>query len=131
MRDLPNNFNCMEHFEEPKNEAPKDAMNEFRAEIAGIKKHDEETGGPAHLFDVNPDELKEEDIAAWALIKGGDVTHEDIAEYRKKFYDENGQLKEGTPKSRTDFLAFIANKAMPITMMREMSALKEKEKKEQ
>lgn len=121
----------MEHFEESKNEAPRDNMSEFRKEIAEIKAHDVAEGAPAHLFDVNPEELKEEDIVAWALVKGGEVTHEDIAEYRKKFYDENGQLKEGTPKSRTDFLAFIANKAMPITMMRELREMKEKEKKEQ
>lgn len=121
----------MGNFEEPKKDIARDNINEFRKEIAEMKARDIAKGEPAHLFDVNPEELKEEDVEAWALVKGGEVTNEDIAEYRRKFYDEHGVLKDETPKSRTDFLAFIANKAMAITMMRELQELKKKEKKEE
>lgn len=111
----------VEEVNQNNNQEEKDKkLQEFRQEISAIKARDLQNKGPAHLFEVNPDELIEEDMIMWQKIKDESITAEDIDDYRMAILDEDGNLREGVSESRYDFYAFIVNKAMVLLLNRQL-----------
>lgn len=100
-------------------------LKEFQQEISLIKERDLRNKGPAHLFEVDPAELEEEDMIMWQKIKDESITPEDLDDYRMSFLDEEGNLRDGVSRNRYDFYAFIANKAMVILVGRQLKKDKE------
>lgn len=92
----------------------------FIEEIEKIKREDLERGTPAHLFDVNPQNLTMEDAAIWQKVKDGSILPEDFKRYDLNFKDEKGERREDIPIDRLRFRAFIANKAQVIFTERQL-----------
>lgn len=80
-----------------------------------MKENEETAGKTAHFVDLDPRELTLEDMRIWDEIKKETITREKFNEYKKLLIDEKtGNPKKDIPASRLEFMAFIANKAIPL-----------------
>lgn len=89
-------------------------VEKFRKEINQMKEKDIKQEKPAHLFEVNPEELILKDAEIWERVKNETVTKDDFQTYKSEFIDKEGNFRENLPKSRLKFLQFIANKVNVI-----------------
>ena len=107
-----------------------DEMELFRQGVEQYRKGEQEkTISTGHFDnpDFNPAELTLEDKEVWDKIQDGSIDAQTFAEYRQEVESEEGQKVEaGQYSSRSDFLAFVANKATGIIAKKQLEALKTK-----
>jgi uncharacterized coiled-coil DUF342 family protein len=76
----------------------------FRAEIAELKRAEEEKGEAAHFNLIEPDELTERDMEIFYKLKNGELTPEMLKAYQKSIPQAD--------LPRHTFGAYIANMLM-------------------
>ena len=108
--------------EQPELKSFESFFREIEALQASEKEKEPKGGGTAHFLysDFNPRELTQEDVDIWEKVKSGEITWDDWRSYAESFIDQKTMtLREGIPRSRDTFRAFIGNKANPVLFKKE------------
>ncbi|MDP3731124.1 MAG: hypothetical protein Q8R34_01370 [bacterium] len=85
------------------------SLSDFKKEVAGLKKQEEEnlnedgTRKTAHFKEINPDELTEADQKLHRKLLSGELIVDELRNYQNK-------LSESGNQSQKDFSAYVANK---------------------
>lgn len=107
----------------------------FLAEMRELKRRQEEEHISQDLAETEIDVLTEEDMRIWRTIEEwranpllSEEMRERLDDYSKAFFDENGNLREGIPRSRYAFCQFARNTAGQVIVRKQMEEMR-KEKK--
>jgi hypothetical protein len=98
-----------------------ESIQAFQAEILALKEEEERAKaakerGTAHFLgeEFNAEELTEEDKQMWERIKSKNINPGEFDAYRSSVLSAEEEKPVHHPTSREIFLAFLANKALPI-----------------
>ena len=109
-----------------------EAFRAFVAEVEAMRERERQEGAKTAHFTgyraecFSPAELTVGDMEMWRKIQAGNFTREELRDYQDEVGEEAAKAREKGGKgttSREVFAAFLANKAMPILIKRELAEL--------